>query len=271
MPRPHSAAFTAPRAKMTRSSAWCDSTMRSPVPARNTECSPTTEPPRSVAKPIAPPGRTPVWPSRVRTLFSRKIDAASGGRRLAEQQRRAGRRVDLVAVMHLEDLDVEVARVERPRRLFDQDRQQVDAEAHIARLDDRRVARRRGDPGVVVRAAAGRADDMHDARLRGVAGELDGRGRHGEVEHAVGLGEGRQRIVGHGHVDRADAGDLAGILAEMRRAGPLDGAGDAHAFHGVDGADQRLAHAAGGAHDDQAHVAQRLCPLTICACRRGRR
>ena len=44
--------------------------------------------------------------------------------------------------------------------------------------------------------AAGGADDVHDARLRGIAGELDGRGGHGEVEHAVGLGEGRQRIVG---------------------------------------------------------------------------
>ena len=65
------------------------------------------------------------------------------------------------------------------------------------------------------------------------------------------------------HVDGADAGDLAGILAEMRRARPLDGAGNAHAVHRVDGADQLLAHAAGSADDDQAHVAHRLL-LTAC-------
>ena len=97
-----------------------------------TEWSPTTEPPRSVAKPIAPAGRAPVWPSRTRTLCSASIDAAPRGGRLAEQQRGAGRRVDLVAVVHLEDLDVEIARVERPRRLLHQHGEQVDAEAHIA-------------------------------------------------------------------------------------------------------------------------------------------
>ncbi len=65
---------------------------------------------------------------------------------------------------------------------------------------------------------------------------------------------------------RADAGELAGILAEMRRARPLDGAGDAGAVNGVDGADQRLAHAAGGADDDQAHVAHDvLLAATACA------
>ena len=44
--------------------------MRSPGPERRTECSPTTEPPRSVANPIVPGLRAPVWPSRTRTLFS---------------------------------------------------------------------------------------------------------------------------------------------------------------------------------------------------------
>jgi hypothetical protein len=39
---------------------------------------------------------------------------------------------------------------------------------------------------------------MDDARLCGIAGELDGRGGDGEVEHAVGPGEDRQRIVGDG-------------------------------------------------------------------------
>ena len=157
---------------------------------------------------------------------------------------------------------------ERARRLLDQHRQQVDAEAHIAGLDDGGMARGGRDLRVVVGRAAGGADDMDDARLRGIAGEFDRRGRRGEIEHAVGLGEGRQRIVGDRHADACRAGELAGILAEMRRAGALDRAGDARARHGVDGADQRLAHAAGRAHHDQPHVAHARvfsCRLLRCA------
>ena len=116
---------------------------------------------------------------------------ARGG--LAEQQRGARGRIDLVAVVHLQDLDVEILRPERLRGLLDQHGEQIDAEAHIAGFDDGRVTGGGGDLGVVLRAAAGGADDMHDARLRGIAGELDARGGHGEIEHAVGLGEGGQR------------------------------------------------------------------------------
>ena len=119
--------------------------------------------------------------------------------------------------------------------------------------------------------AAGRADDMDDARLRGVAGEFDGRRRHGEVEHAVGLGEGRQRIVGDRHVDRADAGDLAGILAEMRRAGALDrrrrrarrpSRGWCGSASGPCGRRRRPRPGA---------CRSSLCPLTTCSCRGARR
>ncbi len=165
--------------------------------------------------------------------------------------------------MHFQDLDVEILGVERLRRLLDQHRQQIDAEAHIAGFDDRRMARRRRDLRIVVGRAAGGADDMGDARLRRVAGEFDGRGRRGEIEHAVGLGEDRQRIVADRHVDDADAGELAGILAEIGRARPLDRAGDARARHRVDGADQRLAHAAGRAHHHQAHIAHAVLPTAF--------
>ena len=151
--------------------------MRSPVPASITEWSPTTEPPRSVAKPIEPAlARAGVAVADAHVVAGKR-DAAPGGGGLAEQQRRARRRVDLVPVVHFEDLDVEIVGVERARRLLHQHRQQIDAEAHIAGLDDRRVARRRRDLRVVVGRAAGGADDMDDARLRRVAGEFDGRGR----------------------------------------------------------------------------------------------
>ena len=146
-----------------------------------------------------------------------EVDAAALRRGAAEEQRRARRRIDLVAVMHLDDLDVEIG-VERLRRLADEDGEEVDAEAHVAGLDDRRMARRRGDLRLVVGGQAGRADDMDDARLRGELGEGDGRGGRGEVEDAVGLGEGRERIVGERDAVRREAGEFAGILADLRRA-----------------------------------------------------
>ena len=68
LPRPHRAALTAPRAKMPRSVARWVSSICSPSAAKITECSPTLLPPRSVAKPMSPRRRGPVWPSRTRTL-----------------------------------------------------------------------------------------------------------------------------------------------------------------------------------------------------------
>ena len=105
-------------------------------------------------------------------------------------------------------------------------------------------------------AASGGADDMHDARLRGVAGELDTCGRRGEIEHAVGLGKGRQRVVGDFHAERADACELAGVLTNLRRAFSLDRCGDRCAGNGVDRADERLAHSASGSNDDETHIAR---------------
>ena len=64
-----------------------------------------------------------------------------------------------------QDLDVPVD-AERPGDLFDQPGEQVDAEAHVAGAHDHRVARGGLEPGEVVFAHAGRADDMDDARLR---------------------------------------------------------------------------------------------------------
>ena len=65
----------------------------------------------------------------------REIDAAAFRRRAAEHQRGAGRRVDLLVVMHLEDFDVEAV-VERLGHALGQRREQIDAEAHVAGLHD---------------------------------------------------------------------------------------------------------------------------------------
>ena len=59
--------------------------------------------------------------------------AAACRRRLAEQQRGARRRVDLVAMVRLDDLDVPIV-PEPLRRLAYQRRQQRDAERGVSRL-----------------------------------------------------------------------------------------------------------------------------------------
>src|SRR5262245_10481961 len=81
-PRAHCAARRAPRAKIMRSSARCTSSMRSAGPANMTLCSPTTVPPRSAAKPMAPFSRAPVWPSRLFTAcWSRSMARPSAAAR----------------------------------------------------------------------------------------------------------------------------------------------------------------------------------------------
>ena len=186
LPRPHRAALTAPRAKMPRSVAMWLSTTRSPSAAKRTLCSPTTLPPRSVANPMSPRFLAPVWPSRERTLVSASETAAPFRRRLAEHQRGAGWRVDLVLVVHFEHLDVEVG-VERCGDLARQCDQQVDAEAHVAGLDDRRVARRGLDRRFMLGREARRADDVDDARVGGETGDLDADVGHREIEDAIHL------------------------------------------------------------------------------------
>ena len=172
MSRPHSAALTAPRAKMARSVALWVSSIVSPSPAKITavlaDHRAAAQRREADVAALARAGMAVADPDRM----VGEVDAAAFRRRLAEQQRRARRRVDLVAVVHLEDLDVEIG-VERLRRLAHQGGEQIDAEAHIAGLDDDRMARGGLELLLVVGREAGGADDMDDARLRGEFGEGD--------------------------------------------------------------------------------------------------
>ena len=186
-------------------------------------------------------------------------DPAAFGCGLAEQQSRSRWRIDLVAVVHFQHLDVPVAGVQRLRRLAHQHREQVDAEAHVAGLDDAGMARGGMQPGLVAFVHAGGADDMDNPRLGGEIGEFERCLGRGEIEHAFGPGENRQRVVGDGHAVRAEPGEFTRILAEHLRSGPLDGAGQMDTVNLGDGADQRLAHAAGGADDDQPHASGCCC------------
>ncbi len=116
--------------------------MRSPMPANSTVWSPTMSPPRMVAKPIDDGSRSPVTPSRAKTAHFLQVAAERAGHDFAHLQRGAGRRVDLVAVMRLDDLDV-VAFRETLRGHLQQLHRHVDAHAHVGREHDRGVARQR--------------------------------------------------------------------------------------------------------------------------------
>ena len=115
----------------------------------------------------------------------------------------------------------------------------------------------RGDLLLVVGGQAGGADDVDDARLRGELGEGDGRGGDGEVEDAVGLGEGLDRLVGDRDAVRREPGEEAGVLADLGRAGALDRGGEGDAGGRVDDAHQRPPHLPGGADHHQPHVGHR--------------
>ena len=172
MPRPHSAALTAPRAKMPRSVGAVREL--DPLAVRCEDHGVLADDAAAAQggkADVAAPARAGVAVAHAHADVV-ELDAAALGGGLAEHQRRAGRGIDLVPVVHLEDLDVEVG-VERFGDLAREGRQQVDAEAHVAGLDDGGVARGRGDLGLVRGRETGGADDVHDARVGGQPGEFD--------------------------------------------------------------------------------------------------
>ena len=95
--------------------------------------------------------------------------------------------------MHFDDFDVEFV-VERLRHPLDQSRVQIDAERHVAGLHDHGFCRCGLDLGFIVFGETGGADDVNDAGLCGLGGDVARRGRHREIDHAVGVREHGSRI-----------------------------------------------------------------------------
>ncbi len=117
-------------------------------------------------------------------------------------------------VMHLKNFDVEICWIESLCRLLYKNGQKIDAETHIAGLDDGCVAGGGADFLFVFSRATRRTDDMHDARLRSKACKFHACRRAREIEDALRLGKDRQRIVGDCYAERADTGDFARIPAQ---------------------------------------------------------
>ena len=133
-------------------------------------------------------------PSRPRCATSSSVDAARRRRGPAKRQRGARRRVDLAAVVHLDDLDVPV-RAEPRRDLLDQAEQQVDAEAGIGRPDDRHPLGRRAHRAVSARRQPGRADHHRRAVLGRERGVRRGRGGEAELDRDIAVAHQLARIA----------------------------------------------------------------------------
>ena len=155
--------------------------------------------------------------------------------------------------MHLEDFDVEVV-AERLGRTLRERGQQIDAEAHIAGLDDDGALGARRDLLFVRRRQTRRADHMNELRLGGESGKRHRRRGRGEIENGVGILHERCRIRDDLHAERANARKLARVLADAGRALAFEGAGHGKALRFCRGTHERAAHAAARAGDQKANV-----------------
>ena len=144
-----------------------------------------------------------------------KLDGAAGSDGIAEKERGTARSIDLVAVMHFQDLDVELL-AEGRSDAADQGSEKIDADAHIARPDDAGVAGGRDERRIVLRLEPGGAEHMHDAGLRGEGGQLQRGGRAGEIDDRIDAGQQGRRVGGDRDADRTDAGERAHIGADHR-------------------------------------------------------
>ena len=131
---------------------------------------------------------------------------------------------------------------------------------YITGLDDGGMTGGGLDLGLIGVGQTGRADHVHDARLRRERGEGDGRDWRGEVEHAVDASEYRKRLVGDGDAERLDPRHLADVAADCRRHLDLDPAGDRAARGRSNDSGQRLAHAPASPKHGKSHVVHCLCP-----------
>ncbi|MNT07457.1 hypothetical protein D3C72_1421610 [compost metagenome] len=174
------------------------------------------------------------------------------GRRngFAHLQRGARRRIHLVAVVGLEDLDV-IAGVQDARGHVQQLERGIDAHAHVRREYDGGFLSSHFDRGAAIVVEAGGADDgLHTMLHAGLQVRKRALGA-GEIDQAVGAGQ-RVQVIRDGHAGLlAQRG--AGIAAQRAGALAAQRHGQLQAVGLQDGLDQHLAHAAVGAGNSNTH------------------
>ena len=190
-----------------------------------------------------------------------EIDAAPLGGGPAHADGGAGRCIDLVLVMHLEDLDIEIV-VQGGRDLLGQRKQQVHGQAHIRRVHDDRLLAGGFQRRFLGSFHAGGANNVGDARVGGQCHVVDRRPRQGEFDDGVRRGNDGCGIIGDGDTKRAGTGGIARVLSDQGRARDVRGGGDCAAIRVRDLADAGLSHAPAGADDSDHHVGHADIPVS---------
>ncbi len=218
-----------------------------------TRCSPTMSPPRTTLKPMRPRPRTAG--RAVPRVIGRPLEVRAAARATARPsaERGARRRVDLVAVMRLEDLDV-VLLAEGSSREF----RRAGTAAFTPRLmlrseHDRQRSRRLLELGALRRrrGRSYRSPARSHARRRPARGVTEAAASVKSMATCASA-RARCRAIGDRDRQRCDAGQYAGILADRRVAGRRKCAAQAQpAGIAGDQRDDAAAHAPGGAeHGD---------------------
>ena len=180
----------------------------SSAPMNRTVCSPTMLPPRATEKPIVPGTRGPTRPWRAWTARSSRRRPRAAAIALAERERRAGRRIDLVAVVGLHDLHV-VAVAERLSGAGDEIHEHADADAEISRVDDRDLVGGLFHCSELTVLEAGGADHQRRAAVHAGAQIRLRRARQREVDGDLGAVQPVPRVVGQRHGQRGRTDQLA--------------------------------------------------------------
>jgi ribosome-binding factor A len=176
---------------------------------------------------------------------------------LAQHQRGAGGRIDLVAVVLFDHLDVEFG-VEGRRDLLHEAGQEVHAKAHVAGAHDRGVARGGVQRGKLVIAEPGRPDDMHAAGLRRQLRMGQRRRRRGEVDHRLRLHDRVERIGIDRHAHPAASQGFAEVAPDPVMSFALGHGDQVRAVRLGDRVDQHPAHPARCAHHRDANTVSHL-------------
>jgi hypothetical protein len=182
-----------------------------------------------------------------------EIDISALRRGTPQHQRGAGRRINLPAVMHLQDLDVELL-IERLRDALDQSGKQIHSHAHVAGLDDDCAFPRFLDQTLALTEKPRRSDNMYHSTPGRELRKHHGSSGNREVEQPVGFAEKRLDIARYNNATRPESRELARIAPDYRGSGSLHGARQSSALAGSDGMDEGASHAPAGARYHQPHV-----------------
>ena len=172
-----------------------------------------------------------------------EIAAEGIGDNLTHPQRGARRRINLEAVVGLDDLHV-VALVEDPGRHVEQLEHRVHADRHVRREHHRDLLGSRGDGRLAVGREAGGADHHPAAGRAGQLEVVQGALRAGEVDQAVGQGDPRGHIAADGHA-AGEVNQLAGVLADEGAVRLLEGCHQGGIGRLEDAFDEHPAHPSG--------------------------